>query len=133
MNLDAASVFSFGDTLALKSFLLLHRFVHTAEATALTAKFVVPCSTFGLGGSLAEEAWGELMSAGERRPTPPPLKDWLQLHAQLHVQAYTLLGSAPSTAPDLSEVDFSSPEEFYDWMQAHQDMHDYEMAALGLT
>jgi hypothetical protein len=133
MNLDLVSSFPFGDGTALRAFLLIHRFVHGAEAAALTARFNVPSSTFGIGGSQAEEAWIEMMQAGERRATPAPLKDWLQLHADLHVQAYSLLGSAPSTAPDLSVVDFSSPEEFYDWMQAHQEIHDYEMAQLGLS
>lgn len=133
MNIDVVSTFDFGNAEALRDFLLVHRFVHEAEAAAFQAQFGVAQGIFGLSGAAAEEAWAAMMQAGERVATPPALQDWLQLHATMHVEAYSLLGSSPQTAPDLSQVDFSSPEDFYDWMSAHQEMHDFEQQALGLS
>lgn len=133
MTLDFVSQMPFGNTLALRDFMLVHRFVHDAESKALTEKYGVVAGTFGLGSGSAEAAWAELMQGGEKKPTPAALSDWLQYHADMHNQAYSLLGSSAGVAPDLSVVDFSSAEQFYDWMQAHQEMHDFEQSALGIT
>ena len=132
MNLDAASNFSFGDRAALQQFFMAHRFVHEQEATALTAKYRVPQSTFGVSSSAAEEAWASAMRDQDAEAAKSPaLTDWLQLHATIHNQTYFLLTG--SDAPDLSTVDFSDPGQFYQWMYAHQTMHDYEQSTLQLT
>lgn len=133
MNLDLSSTFNFGDSDALRHFMLDHRFVHEAESVAFRAKFGAQQSTFGLGGAQALDEWIELMQGehGHGRP-PPALDDWLKIHAFMHIQAYTLLGQSPTFAPDLSVVDFSVPQQFYDWMYSHQQMHDWEQSQLGL-
>jgi hypothetical protein len=133
VNLDISSTFNFGNTDALRHFMLDHRFVHELESVALKSKFNAQQSTFGLGSSVAEAEWAELMRGDPGHgQAPPALRDWLLLHAEMHVQAYTLLGQSPTFAPDLSVVDFSVPGQFYDWMYAHQQMHDWEQSQLGL-
>lgn len=137
MNIDLAANTGFNDRQGLQNFFLVHRFVHDQTASALTARFGIPVTTFGVSGQAALDAWLEAMQKGARGEktgkVPAALQDWLNLHADMHNQSYTLLGQSPTVAPDLSEVDFSSPEEFYDWMQSHQAMHDFEYQELGLT
>ena len=134
MNIDLAASTGFNDRQGLQNFLLMHRFVHLETANALTAKFGVPVSTFGIDSQIAEEAWLELMKKPKPgSPVPIALQDWLNVHADMHNQSYTLLGSTPTTAPDLSIADFSSAGQFYDWMYVHQQMHDFEYQQLGLT
>lgn len=137
MNIDLSANTGFNDRDGLKNFLLVHRFVHEAEATALQAKFGVQCSTFGIDSQIAEDAWLEAMSLGaqgqKQANVPPALQDWLNVHADIHNQSYTLLGQTPTVAPDLSMADFSSAAGFYDWMFVHQEMHDFEYQQLGLT
>lgn len=134
MNIDLASQINFADAQGLRDFFLVHQFVHDEEAAALTAQFGVPATTFGVLSPAAEEAWVQLMAAGSpRQPAPLALQDWLRLHAQIHINTYAQLGQNPTTAPDLSLVDFSSPNEFYDWMYVHQQMHDFEQSTLGVS
>lgn len=132
MNIDLAATTQFGDTEGLKDFFLVHRFVHELTAAALTAKYHVAVGTFAVSSSNAEQAWVKLMQ-DKQGPTPPALQDWLSIHADMHNQAYALLGGPGTVAPDLSIADFSSAEQFNDWMSAHQSMHDYEYSQLGLS
>jgi hypothetical protein len=134
VNIDLAATINFNDDAGLRNFLFVHRFVHDATAAALTAKYGVPASSFGLASVIAEEAWLSLMKSGKTPQRPPvALQDWLKTHAQIHVATYALLGQTPTAAPDLSVVDFSAADQFYDWMYVHQSMHDFEYASLGLT
>lgn len=136
MNIDLAASTAWNDAEGLKSFLLTHRFVHEQTATALTAKYAVPASSFGLGSEAAEAAWIQIMrlgAQGEKEPVPTALQDWLKNHADLHTSAYALLGQSPTVAPDLSLADFSTAQGFGDWMFVHQNMHDFEYQQLGLT
>lgn len=134
MNIDLSATTGFNDPMGLQNFLLVHRFVHQQTAQALTAKFSVPFSTFGIDSQIAENAWLNLMKQGKAgQKVPAALQDWLKVHADIHNASYTLLGQSPTTAPDLSQVDFGSAEQFYDWMYVHQQMHDFEYQQLGLT
>jgi hypothetical protein len=134
MNIDLSATTGFNDRQGLQNFLLVHRFVHLETATALTAKFNVPFSTFGIDSQIAEDAWLKLMSDGKAgQKVPAALQDWLKVHADMHNYSYTLLGQSPTVAPDLSQVDFGSADQFYDWMYVHQEMHDFEYQTLGLT
>lgn len=134
MNIDAVASFSFGDVRGLQDFMLVHRLVHDATAGAVALQFGETVSTFGIGDSSAEDAWAMLMHAGESgRVVLRELQNWLELHARVHEQVYNLLGGDSASAPDLSDVDFSSPEQFHDWMYAHQTVHDFEQRALGIT
>lgn len=130
MNLDLAASFNYGDAVGLRDFMLVHRFVHDETAAALAAQKGVSPNTFGVSSSAAEEAWVAAMrDEGEERPRV--LRDWLELHATIHQQTYQAIGQVD--APDLSSVDFSDPQQFSDWMFAHQQAHDYEQLNLGLT
>jgi hypothetical protein len=134
MNIDLSATINFNDRLGLQNFLLVHRYVHDATAAALTARFHQPASSFGLGSVVAEEAWSKLMAEGKTpAKVPAALQDWLNTHYHIHTNTYALLGQTPTTAPDLSVVDFSSSDQFYDWMFVHQEMHDFEYQQLGLT
>jgi hypothetical protein len=133
MNMDLASTINFGDIPGLRNFWIVHSFVHLAEATAFTQKYHVPFSSALIDSASAEDAWTKLaQSQKPGQPCPPVLRDWLQNHAQNHINAYTLLGQSPTDAPDLSQVDFSSPDQFYDWLYTHQQMHDFEQTSLGI-
>jgi hypothetical protein len=137
MNIDLAATTSFNEVQGLRNFLLVHRFVHLETANALTAKYGVPFSTFGIDSQLAEDAWIQAMAAGARGEKgvkqPASLQDWLNTHAAIHNASYALLAGEGTVAPDLSVVDFSQADQFYDWQYVHQEMHDYEYATLGLT
>jgi hypothetical protein len=133
MNIDLSATTGFGDESGMKNFFLVHRFIHDQTAAALTAKFHVAASSFGIFDSKADDEWLNLMKNAKPGTTPPPsLRNWLKIHADIHVATYTLLGQTPTTAPDLSLVDFGDQEQFYDWMFVHQSMHDFEQASLGL-
>jgi hypothetical protein len=133
MNIDIFSTIQWNDAPGLQNFLLVHRFVHEETANALTARFLVPVTSFGLEGEEAQIAWTQLMASGKTPPEMPlPLKDWLKLHADMHTQSYGLLGQSSTVAPDLSVVDFSQRQQFDDWMFVHQSMHDFEYQQLGL-
>lgn len=135
MNIDLASATEYGDAQGLRQFMLDHRFVHAQTAFAVVTQFNVSLPSIGLSSSAAEDAWIALMEAGQRgehQVTPLALTDWLNLHSQLHQYEYEVI--APSiSAPDLSTVDFSKADQFYDWMQAHQQIHDSISQALGIT
>jgi hypothetical protein len=136
MNIDLSATTGFNDTQGLRNFLLAHRFVHLETANALSAKYNVPFSTFGLDSQLAEDAWVQAMQQGAQGQRgvkqPASLQDWLNVHAAIHNASYSLLAGQGAVAPDLSVVDFAQADQFYDWMQAHQEMHDYEYQQLGL-
>jgi len=132
MNLGLAAITDFGDVDGLRHFFNDHRFVHEQEAAALSARYGGSFSTFGLFSSLAEDAWVDLMRA-RRGPVPQALRDWLQVHAQIHTQIYGIIAGNASQAPDLSVADFSKPDQFYDWMYVHLEVHDYEQSFLGLS
>jgi len=137
MNIDLFSATEFGDVQGIRAFLLAHRFVHDQTSIALNKKYGVTASTFGISGETAEDAWIDLMKKGKQGETggltPDSLRNWLQIHADIHNQSYSLLAGTPTVAPDLSVVDFSDAQQFYDWMFVHQQMHDYEQGQLGLT
>ena len=134
MNLDVISQINFGDAKALRDFFLAHRFVHDQTASALTAKFKLPVSSFGVTDELAERAWIDSMDPNRRgAPTSASLQAWLNIHNTIHVNTYSLLGQSVNDAPDLSQVDFSRQDQFYDWLYTHQTMHDFEQVSLGLT
>jgi hypothetical protein len=130
VNIDLASTFNFGDVPALRQFFLDHYTVHIQTAQALGTTYGGIFSTTGLFDQLAEDAWVEVMS--QRTPASRPLAYWLILHNQIHQTTEQQIVSAGLNAPDLSIVDFSKEDQFYDWMYVHQEMHDYEQQALGL-
>ena len=131
MNLDLASTFRFGDAQALAFFFLDHRVVHEQVAAALAAQLGQSITTFDVSSAAAEAEWAEAMST--QTPGGQALDDWLHFHADIHNTTYQLIFGTGTYPPDLSQVDFSKPTGFYDWMYVHQIVHDYEQQALGLT
>ena len=110
MNLDLQAQTTFNDEPGLRDFLFVHRFVHLQTATALTAKFTVPVSTFGIDSQVAEDAWINAMKAGaEKRKVAQPasLQDWLNVHADIHNQTYTLLAGQGCRRKGLASLDRS--------------------------
>jgi hypothetical protein len=133
MNLDAASQTPFGDADGLRQFMLDHKFVHEQTAAAISSTQGISFGTYGVGSEAAEEEWVAMMQAGKRQRSPPALTDWLQLHSNIHQAEFSALNQPVLAQVDLSEVDFSSPTQFYDWMYAHQVIHDQVQQILGLT
>ena len=135
MNLDIFSQIEFGDGHGVRAFMLAHSLIHDEEAVAIAAQFGVSQSTFAMRNGSAEDAWvARMAERGEKGQIPFALQDWLEWHADIHNQTYQIIGgNAGVQAPDLSQVDFGNAEQFYDWMQSHQQMHDFEQQSLGLT
>lgn len=131
MSIDLDSQFPFGDEEGLKNFFLVHRFSHESYETKLQTLYGASFLTLGLSSEAAEEAWAALMR-DKKGPPAPEVLDWLQMHAALHTAEYALIGGSGNIPPDLSIVDFSDERQFYDWMQAHQEMHDYTDSQLGV-
>jgi tellurite resistance protein len=135
VNIDVVSTLSFGDRQGLQDFFFVHRLVHLQidEVLAQRGSGSQPNAT--LDSQAALDAWLAAMAAGadgeidqnEQRA----LTDWLQLHANLHESEYLALKFGD--APDLSQADFRSPEQFYEWMYAHAALHDTLSAAIGLN
>lgn len=130
MNIDFVSQMAFGDTQALKDFALVHRFVHSANCAAIQRKGLGATPAALVDATPAMDAWAALMRHDENVDAQP-LVDWLQLHGNLHQAEYDAIGAGE--APDLTSVDFRSPEQFYDWMAAHQAIHDQVGQILGVT
>jgi hypothetical protein len=131
MNLDLASTLNFGDTDGLQHFFLDHRTVHDQTALALSQRLGRVYSTVGVFDVLAEDSWLALMRQETQAPSRQ-LLDWLILHSVIHQNTLLAL-TGETTDIDLSQVDFAQPDQFYDWMFVHQQVHDYEQAQLGLT
>ena len=132
MNINLVSGMPFGDEQALLDFAFVHRLVHRAVGSALQAagKGATPNAT--IDSDAAMRVWGALMRGDDVTPAQArPLVDWLQLHANLHQAEYDVLALGP--VPDLSVVDFRDERQFYDWMFAHNIIHDTVGAASGVT
>ena len=132
MNLDLASNFDFGNEKALQTFFFDHRVVHEQTSATLTAKHGGAFSTFGISSPIAENQWLEAMKTSQG-PMPDALQDWLRYHAAIHNATYLTIAGSGTVAPDLSVVDFSKADQFYDWLYVHQQMHDFEQSSLGIS
>jgi hypothetical protein len=131
VRIDLSATMNFGDNDALQHFFLDHRLIHEQEARAITTRTGQVHSTFGVFDALAEESWLALNSRQTREPSRP-LLNWLILHSSVHQNLVAALAGA-DIQTDLSIVDFSDADQFYDWMYVHQQYHDFEQQQLGLT
>lgn len=139
MNIDFYGLFDFGDEEGVKQFVLAHRFTHEQEAGAIGVQYGANISTYGLSGDDIVEPWIALMR-GDTEGIPQPIQDWLQSHNDNHqAMLFYLTGSTTSTlggtvsSTDLSQVDFGNPSDMETWLTLHQELHDFEQQALGLT
>lgn len=138
--LDFYSQMNFGDGTALKDFALAHRLAHQAISSAIADAGEPATSSFDVADGRAHSAWELLMldkdAPGQAREA---LDAWLQLHADMHQSEYDALNLGDITDSfegqsfDLASVDMTKPDEFYVWMQNHQQIHDTEDNALGIT
>lgn len=128
MNIQPQSQISYGDEEGLRDFFFVHRLVHLQVDTAIVQAGggSVPNSTIdserGLDGWIAQMRKGADPSHEVSDAESYALTDWLQLHDNLHQAEYVALQLGQ--APNLSTVDFSKANEFYDWMYAHSAVHD---------
>jgi hypothetical protein len=132
VNLNIASTMNFGDDNALRHFFLDHYMVHLDTARAVSAKQGTAYGTIGLQDTLAEDAWIALMRE-ETQVTADALHNWLILHNSIHQGTDAVITPGGLDAPDLSVVNFAKQDQFYDWMYVHQELHNFEQQALGLT
>lgn len=61
---------------------------------------------------------------------PVQVQQWLVAHEQMHE---VLRQACKVTGSDLSLVDLSKEDEFYEWMDTHSQEHIYFRQALGIV
>lgn len=135
MNMDLYGLFEYGDEDGVKVFVLAHRFAHEAEAAAINAQFGSNIDTFSIGNNDIVEPWIAIMR-GDIDRMPESLSEWLELHNENHQDMLEILvGGILSTvsSTDLSQVDFSDPDQLFQWLTTHQQIHAAEQQILGLT
>jgi len=134
MNMDLYGYFAYGDDVGVSTFALAHRFAHEQEAQAIATKFPGQViQTFNVGAEEIVGPWQQMM-ADPDAPIPQGMFDWLISHNTNHTEMLALLpANATLVQVDLSIVDFRDPDQMYEWMFLHQQMHDYEQSALGIT
>lgn len=130
MNISLQSQMLFGDEQSLRDLFLVHRMAHDAYAKAIIGKGGPPMPTGGLSNEFALREWGSLMR-GEDAGSAAILRDWLELHQNLHQAEYAAVGFG--LLPDLVNVDFSQEGQFYDWMFGHTEIHNIIGQAVGVT
>lgn len=131
VNIDVVSSMQFGDVVALRDFAFVHRLAHSDAAQAVAHRGGGSLPTATIDAAAAMDAWGALMVDGDATLSQRrAMADWLQLHANLHVAEWLALGLGQ--APDLSQVDFSKPNQFYAWMADHAFVHDQTNQTLGI-
>jgi hypothetical protein len=130
MNLDVVATINHGDIEGFKQFFLTHLQIHEIESQAAQKRFGLGFSTFGIDSPAAQEAWALAMTEKEE-PLQRTLLDWLYWHQAVHARVYQAIVGATGDL-DLSVVDFRDAGQFYSWMFAHQQLHDYEQQSLGV-
>ena len=131
--LDFLANMNFGDDAALRDFALAHRLAHNDFASAISSLYGASTPNFDVADESAHAVWAMDMVKPDEVPAQgrEALKSWLLFHAQLHEAEYNAIGLGP--AFDFSTVDFSKADQFYNWMQQHQQAHDITAGALGIT
>lgn len=136
MNMDFYGYFQYGDSDAVYQFAMAHFFAHQAEATAIAAQFGRNINVYNVSGQDIADDWVQLM-AGQIEAQTRAMYDWLQSHNDSHVEMLQLMGTgglAKSNAEvDLSLADFKDPDQMYDWLTLHQQLHQYEQTVLKLS
>jgi len=110
----------FGNREALFIWMFEHAMIHHRYAANLFLRYGVQPPLFDLVDQLAAQDWASAMS--ERTGMTPALHEWLLAHTRLHQAESVPLNLA--TPPDLTTVDFRDEQQFYDWMDDHQALHD---------
>jgi len=130
VNIQVQSQMFYGDEASLKDFFFVHRLVHLRVDQVINTAGGGSMPNATLDNDNALSTWVKQM---RKEPLAEEedrsLFDWLQLHANLHQFEYQALGLG--TAPDFGVVDFSSQQQFDDWMFEHSAIHDTLNAATG--
>lgn len=128
------SAIRFGDAEALTSFFGDHAIAHATYPALLETQFGRSrATTFDVSDQGALRAWlvmNEELRETQHAELPDSLANWLQFHNAMHQSEADVMGI--TSFIDLSAVDFRNPDEFYVWMQTHQDAHAIENATLGI-
>lgn len=131
-TLDLVSTIQYGDASALRTFFNSHNIVHQLYAAHIvTPAIAVPLFDVSDQGAL-DELVDMMDSVQAERETVQgdQINNWLNMHMDLHRGEMAAL--ALGDPLDIASVDFRKPQQFYDWLLTHQQMHDQEDAALGL-
>lgn len=121
------SQFPFGSVQGLLSWSLTHATEHQAYVDkAVAAGYSLPSSS--LDNEAAMWEWAGMMREGYEGGPTQALLDWLLEHSDLHQSELSAAGVSDTI--NLSTVDFSKMSEFYDWMDRHQQLHDFESGYL---
>lgn len=132
MNIDFYGLFNYGDEDGVKIFALAHQLTHDAESAAFAAQGI-QVGDYEVGSQEVVQPWINAMRNPEE-PQDPGLWLWLQMHNQAHQQMLANLPIAQSIGGvDLSMVDFRDPDQMYQWLTMHQQIHDYEQQQLGIS
>lgn len=131
-TLDLVSTIQYGDASALRTFFNSHNIVHQLYASKIvTASVAVPLFDVSDQGALDDFVGLMERSQGEEEAVQSDrLNNWLNMHMELHRGEMAAI--ALGDPVDIASVDFRKPQQFYDWLLTHQQMHDQEDAALGL-
>lgn len=110
----------FADREGLFAWFQDHAASHTHYAFKLYSTYGVQSPLFDLIDLRAQADWANAMQ--RHGGMTPALHDWLLAHTRLHQAESVPLNLA--TPPDLTTVDFGVEQQFYDWMDDHQALHD---------
>lgn len=126
--------FNFGDNAALVNFFGDHAMAHATYAPLLLSKFgKARSTTFDVSDQGALFGWiamNEELRATRQGTVPEALENWLQFHNAMHQSEAELMGV--TSLVDLSAVDFRDPDDFYNWMNTHYQVHALENSTLGI-
>jgi hypothetical protein len=130
-SMQIYSSFDYGDEPGLRSFFLENGLRHQLYATVFATQIGKVTPMFDVYDTMMVDAVVHMMQNKDGKQTmPQSLKNWLLNHASLHDAEIKILTQQQDF--DLYDVDFSSPEEFYEWLSIHSSIHDYVDQALGV-
>jgi len=128
MGFDIDSQTFYGDADGLRNFFLTHSIAHRLYAIAAVGRFNTSLPSLNLYDTSALDSWIQCMHDGAN--VTQALRAWLEAHNNLHQSELQLVNQ--SGLYDFSVLNPQSEEQFYDWMQTHQAIHDYEAIAFGV-
>lgn len=104
----------FNDIKGMQQFSFSNADLHTRQNAAILAQYGVDLSSYVL----------------DPIPLETALPNWLQTHQEIHNQVNQVLGIAGN---DLTDVDFSKPDQVSSWIWLHAQEHLQASNKLGLT
>lgn len=112
----------FANREALFVWALEHAMTHQRYASKLATKFGIQPPLFDLIDLRTMADWAQAMEQRDKGQMTSAMHSWLLAHTRLHQAEAAPLNLA--SPPDLTTVDFRDEQQFYDWMDDHQALHD---------